>query len=547
MTIEQRSLLRASAAPAVGTALSRITGLGRVVALAWALGQSGVSDGYNLANTAPNLLYELVLGGVLSSTLVPMFVARADGGLGESRSRMATLAPKQQAEADDRASVVLSVGLVVLAALSLIAVVASPLLIDLFPGSQRGPDGSIRSQIAEPLLYLLLPQILFYGVTSIGTAILHARRNYVVAAFAPVATNIITIIAVLFVPLIDDGGIVPGDNGPIYLLGLGTTLGVAAMAILVARGVRDSGADIRWRFEPRNPILIKIVRLSGWTVGYVASNQIALLIVLAFASTLGDGAVTAYQTAFIFFQLPHGLLAVSIMTSTTPELSAAAAAKDDDRLARRFREGLGLLITLMIPAALGLVILAEPIVTLLLERGRFDQAATLRTAEVLQMMAIGLPAFSIYLYCQRMFYAFQDTRTPFLLNLFENTLNVIAAWAFLNRGPGGLGLAYSVAYIAGVVLSIAVVTRRWPTLLDRSMAPAVGRMLLAAGFSVAAVLATRSILWSTILAGHPLVDVSVSAVMGAITLFVAVSALRVEGFESVRKSIDERFGSGRRP
>ncbi len=535
MTIEQRSLLRASAAPAVGTTLSRITGLGRVVALAWALGQSGVSDGYNLANTAPNLLYELVLGGVLSSTLVPLFVPRSDD---DSSSG--------QRSADERASVVLSVGLVVLAAISVMAVVAAPLLVHLFPGSSGGPNGSIRTQVAEPLLYLLLPQILFYGVTSIGTAILHARRNYVVAAFAPVATNLITIVAVLLVPTIDGGGIMPGDTGPIYLLGLGTTLGVAAMAFFVVRGVRDSGADIRWRFEPRHPVLTKIVRLSGWTIGYVASNQIALLIILAFAASLGDGAVTAYQTAFIFFQLPHGLLAVSIMTSTTPELSAAAADRDLDRLALRFREGLGLLITLMIPAALGLVILAEPLVTLLLERGRFDHAATLRTAEILQMMAIGLPAFSIYLYCQRVFYAFQDTRTPFMLNLFENTLNVIAAWAFLNRGPGGLGLAYSVAYIAGVVVSIAAVTRRWPTLLDRSMAPAVGRMLLAAGFSVAAVLATRSILWSTLLARHPLLDVLVSTVMGAITLFVAVSALRVEGFESLRRSIDNRFGSGRR-
>lgn len=511
----QHSLLRASVSPALGTTLSRITGLGRVVALAWALGQGAVSDGYNLANTAPNLLYELVVGGVLSSTLVPLFVPRR----GET-----------QIDADERASVVTSVGLIVLTVFTFLAVVAAPLFLDLFPDS----DDGLRRQIAEPLVYLLVPQILFYGVGTIGTAILHARRRFAMAAFAPVATNVVTILAVLAVPL------TAGDdfnNRPtLLLLGLGTTAGVASMAVLVAIGVRGSGVSLRWMPRFRHPVLREILRLGGWTVGYVVANQIALVVVLRLASGLDAGAITAYQTAFIFFQLPHGLLAVSIMTSTTPELARAAQQEDRERLSARFREGGSMLLTLMIPAAAGLALLGYSVVELVLERGLFDHEDTIRTGRTIVTMALGLPGFSLYLYALRVFYAQRDTKTPFFLNVGENVANIVVAVALIGMGEAGLGLAFAAAYTIAAGATVWVLHRRVPGLIRASWAPLGIRILLASAATVVPLLLLRGVLGDR-LTSRPIVDVAVCMVVAGAVWLGAISGLRIDGFEPLTRRL----------
>ncbi len=516
-TTGQHSLLRASVSPALGTTLSRITGLGRVVALAWALGQGAVSDGYNLANTAPNLLYELVVGGVLSSTLVPLFVPRR----GET-----------QADADERASVVTSVGLIVLTVLTIVAVVAAPLFLHLFPDSGGGAE--LRRQVAEPLLYLLVPQILFYGVGTIGTAILHARRRFAMAAFAPVATNVITILAVLAVPL------TAGDdftNRPtLLLLGLGTTAGVASMAVLVAIGVRGSGASLRWMPRFRHPVLREILRLGSWTIGYVVANQVALVVVLRLASGLDAGAITAYQTAFIFFQLPHGLLAVSIMTSTTPELARAAQQGDRRMLSARFREGGSMLLTLMIPAAAGLALLGYSVVELVLERGLFDHEDTVRTGRTIITMALGLPGFSVYLYALRVFYAQRDTKTPFFLNVGENAANIVAAVALIGLGEAGLGLAFAIAYTVAAVVTVSVLHRRVPGLIQAAWTPLGVRILLASAATILPLLLLRGVLGDR-LTSRPIVDVGVCMVVAAALWIGAISVLRIDGFEPLTRRL----------
>ena len=523
-TTAERSLLRASLSPAIGTALSRVTGLGRVVALAWALGQGAVSDGYNLANTAPNLLYELVLGGVLSSTLVPMFVPHQ----GET-----------QEDADERASVITSVGLVVLTVITIVAVLCSPLFLDLFPSGGEG--AATRTSVAEPLLYLLVPQILFYGVTSLGTALLHARRRFAMAAYAPVATNVVTILAVLAVPLTAGADDDLTNRPTLALLGLGTTAGVAAMAFLVAWGVRGSDIRLRWRPHFRDPALREIMRLGSWTIGYVVANQIALLVVLRLASGLDAGAITAYQTAFIFFQLPHGLLAVSIMTSTTPELARAAQSGDGPLLFRRFREGGSMLLAVMIPAAAILMILGHDLVELVLERGLFDAEDTARTGGTIVMMALGLPGFSLYLYALRVFYARRDTKTPFMLNVGENLANILFALALIGSEERGLGLAFSLAYTVAAVASLVVLSRRVPGILDRTWWPLVVRILLASGASIVAMVLVQLVGGSS-LDDRPLLDVAVTGLVGVGAWLAAVVALRIEGFEPIADRVRGRAG-----
>jgi putative peptidoglycan lipid II flippase len=504
-TNTERSVLSSAVSPALGTALSRVTGLVRVMALAAALGQGGISDAYNFANTAPNLLYELVLGGVLSSTLIPLFVRRQD---------------ESEHQATERASVVLSVGVVALVALSVLTVAAAP-LVKLFEGDKP----SVELDVVVKLLPLLLPQILFYGVTSIGTAMLHARRRYAAAAFAPVLTNVITTVAFLLVIVVASAGAALDSAVIVLLLGLGTTAGVAAMAWIVVRALRAEGSVLEWRFRPRHPVIREIFHLGKWTIGYVIANQVALLVVMAVAATNSAGAVTAYITAFIFFQLPHGLIAVSVMTSTTPELAATAAAGDSTGFARRFREGSLVLITLMLPAAVGLFAVSRPLVAVLLERGRFNAEDTARTAEVLRTLAVGLPGFSLYLLTLRVFTATKDTRTPFFLNLLENFLNIVIVLA-LGHTAAGLGAAYTGAYTAAAVVTLWWANTTHDDLIDRSWLKPLGRAV-AIAVTLAGVLAVAS----RVLSGSgALSTLVVETVVGSLVVVVAIVVLKPEGF-----------------
>lgn len=510
---EGRSLLRSSAAPAVGTALSRVTGLMRVAALTAALGLTSVADVYNLANTAPNILYELVIGGVLSSTLVPLFIHADDD------------------PTDDAASVIVTVSFVAITALTLVAVLAAPLINQVFSLSLDGEEKARQAAIGDDFLILLLPQIFFYGMMTLGTAVLHAKRRFAAPAFAPVLTNIVISVAALSVYFfIDPGSDGSGSMRTVYVLGLGTTAGIAAMAVALLPAVRRSGTELRWRFQPRHPAIRSVLRLSGWTVGFAVSNQIALLVVLTLARGAGTGAVSAYQYAFIFFQLPYGLIAVSLMTAVLPELATAARQGDHDTYVARFHEGLGLLLTFMLPAAGAYLFIGRPLIEMLLQRGEFGAEATRTTSEMLAGFSVGLPAFAVFLYCVRAFHARRNTRSPFYLNLFENALNVALVVPFIAlMGTKGLSAAYSLSYWVAAALALVVLGRHVPGLLQWRWAAPLGRSLLVS----AAVLVWIAVATSYVEVDAAWAQVAVCVLVGAIVFVLCVLAARPPGFEQV--------------
>ncbi len=504
-----RSLLAASAWPAVGTTLSRVTGLVRVGALTYALGLTTIADVYNLANTTPNILYELVLGGVLSSTLVPLFVRTLDDA------------------DDDTASVVTTVAFSAIVAMTLLGVLLAPWVNRLFALPLEGAERAQQLELGDDFLELLIPQILFYGVTTLVTALLHARRRFAPPAFTPVLTNLVTAAAaVIAAQWFARSG---AEMGQVYVLGLGTTAGVAVMAIALVPFIRRAGITLRWRFQPRHPAVRSVLRLSGWTVGFAAANQISLLLILTLARGQDAGTVSAYQYAFIFFQLPHGLIAVSLMTAILPELAEAAVDRDDRAYIARFREGTSLLLTFLLPAAVGLLFIGEPLIRIFLQRGSFTAEDTTRTTQMLLGFAIGLPAFSLYLYCVRAFFARRDTRTPFFLNVLQNVINVALIIPFTQLwGSDGLAVAYSVSYWVIAALTLYVLNRRVPHLLT---VRAAWPLLRSVGVGVAvlfALVATQVVLGDQV---GPLVQLVV-LVGVAVAVFVPVTfMLKPKGFE----------------
>ncbi|MFZ4721028.1 MAG: lipid II flippase MurJ, partial [Ilumatobacteraceae bacterium] len=310
------SLLKSNVAVATGTAVSRVTGVVRVAVLGAVLGTpSAVADAYDLANGTPNMIYELLIGGVLSSSLVPLFTRLRDE------------------EDEEGQSAVLTVSIIVISLVTLVAVALAPLIFRLYSLlTSADVDADQYRAVGTALARIFLIQIFFYGLNALATALLNARRRFFAAAWVPVLSNVVIIVSLLVVPKVTDG-VVPtmqdvlDDSTLRWVLGGGATVGIAVMAVALLPALARAG--VRMRFVPqfRHPAVQTLKTLSGWALGYVVANQVAVVVIRNLLRG-GDGSVFAYSRAYLWFVLPHGLLAVSIATTFLPEMSSAINRKD---------------------------------------------------------------------------------------------------------------------------------------------------------------------------------------------------------------------------
>ena len=477
-------LARSTAIQAAGTALSRITGFGRIFALAYALGAGRLADTYTLANNTPNIIYELILGGVLSGTLLPVFVRelRRSDDKGEEDGWRAV-------------SAVFTLGLVAGAVLSLAFVVVAPLFIRLYTLRTGADVGREQIAVATRLLRLFAPQVFFYGMISLTTALVRARRRFAAPMFAPVLNNLVVIGVFLAYPSVvgtRDLAEVGRDSGALLLLGLGTTAGVAAMA-LAQFPLRTALRHLRFVWQPRHPAVKVVLGLSGWTLGWVLLNQIALFIVYLLANS-DAGDVTVYFLSYTIFLLPHGVVSVSIISAVQPELSDRWAAGDTDGFRSQLSVGIRSIAVLLVPAAVGYVVLARPIVSMLLEHGALGDASAARVAGTLALMAIGLPAFSIWLFLTSAYQAMQNTRSLFFLYIVENAINIVAALALYPvLGVQGLGLALALAYLGGTATALVDLRRRLGGIEGGILARSLARIGAASALMAAVVLAVQAV------------------------------------------------------
>jgi putative peptidoglycan lipid II flippase len=502
-----------------------VTGFVRVAAIAYALGGSTVAGVYSYASQTPSMLYELLLGGVLTATLVPLFVRQVE------------------AHDDDATSAVFTVSAIALIALTVIGVVVAPWIVRLYTFRVEGADRAGQQELATGLLRLFMPLIFLYGMVALENALLNARRRFAAAALAPVLNNVVVIALFLALPRIADEPLtldrVRNDTGLVVLLGLGTTAGIAAVALTLVPALLRAGARLRALLDWRHAAVAQMVRLSGWTLGYVVANQVALWVVLVLANGV-DGGPFLYLSAYAFFQLPHGLLAVSLMTTIAPEMASAAGRGDMPGLRERLSFGLRLTIVAVLPAAAVFVGLARPIVVALLERGAFSGADSAVVADTIVGFAIGLVPFSVYLFALRAFYSLPDTRTPFILNCFENAVNMVLAiplYAWL--GIPGLAFSFSAAYAAAAVLTLAVLRRRLDGFDGRPVADTAARVL-AAGLAVAGVswLVARGLGWET--TGRAVVTTAAGIGAGGALYIAGMVALRVPELATLRTLVPGR-------
>ena len=526
--------VRNTAVMTAGTILSRATGLVRVAAVAYALGvKTPVAAAYLTANTAPNILYELVLGGILTSVFLPVFVQwRRDRG---------------RTEAWHVADRVLTFAAIALSAVALLGMVVAPQIIGFYR-----IDEPAQAEFATYLLRWFMPQVVFYGIGAIAGGVLNAEGRFAAPMFAPVLNNLAVIAAMLAVASIgvDDAGSVESTtDAQRLLLGAGTTFGVVAMTVALWPSLRSVGYRWRPRFDLRHPALTRLLELSTWVLVYVGANQVAYALIVRYTNELDDagGNIAAYSIGFLIFSLPHAVFAVSIITALLPTMAERWAAQDRDGVVRAFSRGLRDTGVVIVPAAFGLAALALPIARLLLQRGLTGAEDVEVVADVLVAFAIGLPFFSAFQLLTRTFYATQDSRTPALTNVVSAVVQVGASltYAFaLDLGVQGMAFGHATSYAVGTAILLVRLRSRIGHLDGRRIASTLARVVPAAIVSAAAAYLVADALGAhepSPSFGAQLVQVVAAVATGMLVFAGLASIVGVQEVRDVADALRRRF------
>lgn len=529
-----RSLLRSNAVVALGTGLSRFTGMLKVIVFGIIIGQTALADAYDGANNSPNAVYELLLGGVLSAALVPMF------------SRLL------EDDDDEAVEAVVSTAIMALTVITAIAVFFAPWVFRVF--SLNPADGIDVDQfrtVGTALTRIFLLQIFFYGISALLGSLLNAQRRFFAAAWSPVLANIVVICSLLYVPVLlnrstESIPMAEVLNSPSFrwLLGLGATGGIALQALVLLPAIHRAGLNFRFRLRPRHPAVKRLVALSGWTFGYVMANQLTVIVTKNLAEP-GSGGQDAFAKASTFFYFPHGLLAMSIATTFIPEMSRAAAR--NDRVAFIERTGLGIRLVglLTFPAAFGFLVMSRPIIGALLRYGQFSNEAADTTARALSGLALGLVGYSVYLFTLRGFFAHQDTKTPFIINCVQNAVNIVLAFPLARQFDVlGLGIAFSISYFIGALVALFVLRTKQSDFPVYAILAALARMLLASAIMATIVWLSLRAIGSNDGLGA-ILKIAVGSIVGVVVYVGSLTLLRapeVHGLRQLRSRLSRTPG-----
>ncbi len=436
---EKRRVTKAAGVVGGATLLSRILGFVRDMVIAHIFGAGLGSDAFFVAMRVPNLLRRLFAEGSLSIAFIPVF------------TEYLTVKGREEAFAMARSALrllsVLLVGVVML------GILLSPVIVRVMaPGFADSPD---KLELTVLLTRILFPYTFFICIVALSMGILNALGHFAAPALAPVFLNLgIIFSAVILCPRLE----VPSVGLAVGVLIGGVMQLVLQVPFLVSRGFRF------WeKAGLRHPGINKVGRLMLPTIFGAAVYQINIIIGTLLASTLPEGSVSYLYYADRLVQFPLALFAISTATAVLPSMSRQVAAGDMEGLSDTFGYGMRLILFITIPAMAGLIVLREPIVRLLLQRGAFDAAATALTADALLYYGIGLWAFSGVRIVVSTFYALSDTKTPVKTAVISIVCNLILALVLM--GPlshGGLALATSLSSVINLLILVYVLTRRLP-------------------------------------------------------------------------------------
>lgn len=453
--MKPNELLHASSVMAVGTIISRITGFIRNILAAAVLGTALLADTYNVANTMPNILYNLLVGGALTAIFVPQLIrsfSDADGGHAFASKLVTTIST-------------------VLLALVVIGVIFAPILVRIYAPEFATKGFENEYHLAIAFTRYCLPQIFFLGLFTMLGQVANARGSFAPLMWAPIVNNLIVIaifvIVLINAPHLSTHSITAAQT---QFLGWGTTLGVVIQALILIPVVKRTGMSLRPKFGLGG--LGKSFSLAGWTLIYVLISQLGYLVTVnvstsAAVRTAKEGVntgvgFTPFVNAYLIMMLPYSIVTISIVTALLPHLSKLAIEKKREDVREQLVRAIKMVGVLTIPSAVAFMLFG-PLITRVLYVG-ISKADAIYVGQVLAALGLGLVAFSINIILIRGFNAFEDTRTQVPSILLINIIAVGLSYLSLVLLPSrwvtvGLGVAFSISYILGLFYTLVLLDR----------------------------------------------------------------------------------------
>jgi putative peptidoglycan lipid II flippase len=533
----RRSLAGSSAGMAVGTLVSRGTGFLRTIVLLYAMGSGFVNDAYNTANNLPNTVYYLMLGGVFTSVIVPLLVraAKRDPDHGEAYAQR-----------------IFTLGTLTLLGVTVLATaLAEPVVL--------AYGGSISGNARNAMIiwsYWFMPQIFFYGMSSLIGAILNTRGSFAAPMWTPAINNIAVIVfGGLFIASGLNSSSTTISSSGVELLAIGTTAGLVLQTACLFPSLRRVG--FRWRPQLgfQSGELTEIRRMAGWMSAYVVTQWAGTTVVTILANNVrgldGTHGYTAYATGWQLFQLPYAIIGISVITAILPRMSEHANFRRYSLVRNDFSTGVRLASVIIVPAAIYLAVLGGPLAEFLLAHGRNETVADAQyIGVVFGLLSLGLMPYMFTQLQLRIFYSFQDSRMAALIGLFTMTVGIVGDLIVYSTLPAadvvaGMAVVYGLSNLVGAITGWIIILLRVGSLDGWSVARSLTRMHLAA---VPGLLFILAVMYGF---GHVFQDpgrmyglaVTVIGGGGAVLLYaVCARKLRVAEFGFLMRTIAGRFG-----
>lgn len=518
-------LVRSAGVFGLATMTSRVLGLVRDQVLAFYFGAGDAADAFRVAFRVPNLARDLFAEGAMSAAFVPTFTKE--------------LAKHGKPRAWRLANSVITALLIATGTLTLAGYVfADPLVRSFAAGFAEVPG---KLPLTVLLARIMVPFLMLVAVAAVFMGMLNALGYFFLPALSPATFNVATIVMALFlVPVAPSLGV-----DPIVIVAASTLVGGLGQLALQWRPLRTEGFRYRPVLDLADPGLRQVLLLMGPGTLGMAATQINVLVNMLLASGEGTGAVTWLDFAFRLMYLPIGLFGVSIGAATTPVLSRYVAAGDLARLRSTIASALGLMLALNIPATLGLIALAHPIVSLIFERGSFTARDTAATAHALQFYAVGLAGYSVVRIVSPAFYALERSRVPVVTSAGSVVVNIALNVVLVRRfGYLGLALGTAVTALLNAAVQLWLLRRQLHGVEGRRIASTFARTLAASLAMALAAYATHASLeqmWPGTATPWRLARVTAAIGVALGVLALASNALGVQEVRDARAAIVDRL------
>lgn len=505
----KKNVTVAAALVMVMNLVAKVLGFLREMVIARVYGATEFTDAYLVAYSLPSAAQQ-VIGWAIVAVVVPLLTKRIVEG--------------EEDAIHQTANTFLNSTALLMLALSVVGILASPLLIRLTAPSLNAET----SALAVEMMRIMFPVVLFYCAGMVLTGILHAYRRFVVAAFAPAFSSIIVIVAVF----------AAGHTFGIWGLVFGTLISFLGFLLIQVPSARAAG----WRYRlclPRHneEIRMALVNLIPIILG-MSVNQIYYMLNRFFASGLAEGSISALNYGSKLAQFPAGVFVSAIAVAIYPLLTEYAVRGDKENFRRALEKGLGVVLLLTVPAAMGLIVLRIPIVRILFEYGAFTPSDTLASASALMYYAIGTVAYSLILVLLRVFFAFSDIRTPVYAGLCGIAVNILVSVVTMNAmAHDGLALATTMGSIANMLVFFLFLPKHLPKMDPRPLLISFCKITAASVLMAAAVKGVMLLLADT----GDLFVIALGLVVGIALYLVLVTAFRTREMGWVKEMIGRRL------